>query len=376
MMPACAFSRENMKNTDRSCFSTLLSVGFLCLFLLSAVRGQTRYTVNDLGSLGGGDESVALAINARGDVVGITTVPNSDFYHAYIYSGGQMHEITPPGADFSETNSINNRGEVVGYYSVSINGNPDDFINHAFLSSSGKIQELISTFSFASDISNRGDITGSFLISSQSPQDVWHAFLYTRGQLIDLETLGGDFSEGYGINDRGQVVGYSSIAGNSAQHAFLYSGGQMQDLGTLGGLSVALRINENGQIVGYSVVNVVLPPPVGSINVSRAFLYSGGRMIDLGALPGSIQSTANGINNKAEVVGLSYAMYPDGPLDRGFLYSGGTMLDINSLLVPGSGWIVLNAWAINDAGQIAAQGTRNGIYHGLLLNPVAAAKAP
>jgi probable HAF family extracellular repeat protein len=269
------------------------------------------------------------------------------------------------------------KGEVVGYYSVPINGNPNDFINHAFLFSRGKIQELISTFSFANDISNRGDITGGFLIRRQSPQDVFHAFLYTRGQLRDLGTLGGEYSAGWGINDRGQVVGESSLAGNSAEHAFLYSGGQMQDLGTLGGnSSVALRINEHGQIVGYSFVHVVLPPPLGSIYASRAFLYSGGRMIDLGALPGSIQSTANDINNKAEVVGLSYGMYPDAPLNRGFLYSGGTMLDINSLLVPGSGWIVLNAWAINDAGQIAAQGTRNGIGHGLLLNPVPAAKVP
>jgi probable HAF family extracellular repeat protein len=87
----------------------MLAVGLAGYALLSVAQVQNRYTVTDLGPLGG--SSNAFAINARGEVVGFTTVPNSDFYQAYIYSGGQMHEITPSGAEFSEANSINNGGE-------------------------------------------------------------------------------------------------------------------------------------------------------------------------------------------------------------------------------------------------------------------------
>src|SRR5262245_45113186 len=54
-------------------------------------------------------------------------------------------------------------------------------------------------------------------------------FSYT---VTDLGTLGGKGSVACGINSRGQVVGFSSIA-TGQLHAFLWSHGVMTDLGTL-----------------------------------------------------------------------------------------------------------------------------------------------
>src|SRR5215207_10175943 len=71
---------------------------------------------------------------------------------------------------------------------------------------------------------------------TQTGDENSHAFLYdsTNG-MKDLGTLGGTNSYAYGINDSGQVVGYSDTA-NSGPHAFLYdSTNGMKDLGTLGG---------------------------------------------------------------------------------------------------------------------------------------------
>ena len=72
--------------------------------------------------------------------------------------------------------------------------------------------------------------------------------------VTDLGTLGGTSSQAVAVNNSGQVVGYSKIAGNET-HAFSWTKkGGMVDLGTLGGTSSrAAAVNSGGQVVGYSI---------------------------------------------------------------------------------------------------------------------------
>jgi probable HAF family extracellular repeat protein len=180
----------------------------------------------------------------------------------------------------------------------------------------------------------------------------------SKGRMLDLGTLGGKGSNGFGVNDLGQVVGESEtrrIGGQSSEvHAFLWTPGgwdgvvgnrQMKDLGTLGGaISRASDINNAGQIAGYSE---------NSDGEQHAVLWlsNGKRIIDLGTL-GGFFSEAIAINDFGQVVGVSQT--ETGTL-RAFLWtpnsfgsSHGTMTDLGSLEGFDS-----YATCINNAGQVS-----------------------
>ncbi|MBA3485390.1 MAG: hypothetical protein H0T51_26645, partial [Pirellulales bacterium] len=117
-----------------------------------------------------------------------------------------------------------------------------------------------------------------------------HAFLYD-GAMHDLGTLGRPFSYGAGINDSGQVAGWSEITGGAAYqyHAFLWTpttpngdSGTLNDLGALGGTySVGTGINDSGQVTGSAFTT--------GDAARHAFLYDG-TMNDLGTLGGTHSS--------------------------------------------------------------------------------------
>ena len=323
----------------------------LAASLAVAAQAQDGFTVTDLG----GTYSEGFRINASGQVAGSTYV-NGNF-HAFLYSSGNMVDLgTLPGFPASYAAGINSSGQAVG---ASVD-NVSTFNSQAFLYSGGTMTSLgtlLGTFSYARDINDLGQIVGGSGTGVNS-----HAFLYSGGAVTDLGTLGGVESSGTGINNHGQICGWSGIATQS-QHAFLYSGGTMMDIGTLRGntFSAAVDINDSGQVTGYSggcTVNQVAYLQTGRVNCQgrgalHAFLYSGGRMIDLGTLPSGARSQGFGINNDGSVVGFSSGIRF---ARHAFLYSNGRIRDLNNLIPANSGWTLLQADGINDSGQITGQG--------------------
>jgi probable HAF family extracellular repeat protein len=67
----------------------------------------------------------------------------------------------------------------------------------------------------------------------------------------------GTWSTALGINNNGQITGISGD--RNGNHGFLWENGKMFDLGTLGGAnSGAGGINDLGQIVGYSEIRTMI----------------------------------------------------------------------------------------------------------------------
>jgi probable HAF family extracellular repeat protein len=121
-----------------------------------------------------------------------------------------------------------------------------------------------------------------------------------------------------------------------------------------------VAINNNGDVIG------------AAMNASGVYVgfvsHNGGPLISLGTLPGSWESQPESINDKGQMVGaalgqpLAHPSSFSAPGNGGaFLYQDGTLMDLNKLLSPSASDITLvDAYAINNAGQIVAQGFLKG----------------
>ena len=142
---------------------------------------------------------------------------------------------------------------------------------------------------------------------------------------------GGTYTEAFGINNTGQIVGWYQVDG-SGQFGFVDTGGSFSQIQFGPTYTIARGINDPGAIVGYW--NDVLG--------QHGFLDNGGTITTLDVtVPGASNTRAYGINNSGQIVGT----FSGG---HGFLYSGGVFSQIDFPGAYGS----TQVFGVNDLGWV------------------------
>jgi len=392
-----------------------LSVGLLAFVVIPSVLAAqagpkpARYTVTDLGTLGG-SYSFAYGLNNAGVVAGgAATATQTDFVSqtGFLWYRGQIISVgTLGGAACLDCNSEAGGPNAAGLSPVlsetgTTDPNKEDFCGF------GTFRQCLGA-------------------------------IYKNGSLIPLAPLGGgNNTQAYWTNQRGETVGFSETGtadGNCIMPSQVYrfsavkwsAGGTPHPLNPLPGdtVSFALGINDAGQAVGVSGLcsDTTFPPNNTPGGPHAVFWDSNGTPVLIPDLPSAVgNNVAGSINNRGDVVGTQvtsdgtvhaylwsktgglrdlvfpnafvtvtpcchsindkreatgFAFDENGP--QAFVWKSGNFTDLNTVLPADTPWYIFNTASINEAGQIAASGfnMNTGEMHAVLLTPISPVGAP
>jgi probable HAF family extracellular repeat protein len=382
------------------CFNEFMADSQNCFFVSHAFQAGSSGVLKDLGALPGGGSSAPTWIAPNGLIAGFSENGQTDPLYAglpqlraVLWQQGNITDLgTLEGGYQSEANAVNSSGQVVG---VALNTVPDvnsmevslfefwggdggiappyQYQARAFLWDQHRGMRDLGTLPGGTDaeaifINERGQVVGeSYAASTQSGACfpvATSAFIWEQGKgMTDLGGFGGTCTAVAALNNKGQVVGESFRTGDKAAPAFLWENGSIHELGgSLGGdFTGAFAINEKGKAAGFGYLT--------GNNTFHATLWQNlNEITDLGVVGGDPCSYAAAVNAKMQIVGASIANCDDE--FRAFLWQDGSLYDLNSLIPPASALYLQLTYAINDGGEIAGTGVdASGNEHAFLAIP-------
>ena len=333
--------------------------------LANAHPGYAEYRVTAVGPA----NSQPTGINAAGAVVGI--VPTGTLtYRSFVNYGSGIINLNLPGSTSNTAVAINDKGEVLANWTTTA-GQARGYVYYR-----GSFRQLNGVGGRPTryvDINNAGYILAASAPPTTDPAGANpHGYLRApNGSYRDIGTLPYEnpTTQPEALNNRNQVTGESGseFRPETPFYAFVWSKGVMRQLGSFGFTpNYGLDINDCGQVAGYTSTE--------TFREALATVWTHGRPVLIDTRPAGDYrfSTAQALNNHGHVVGNSDHL-------GAFVYRGRRMESLNALIDSRSGWNVTFSRGINDAGQIVADGVRDGVQYAVrldLIRPHALGAAP
>lgn len=365
--------KSALRNSRRR-FSRCVIV--MLLILPPFAVAQPAYEILELPPLNLNGDSHARGINDAGTVVGLARMPDGSYRAARWDEGIPVDLGAMTGFQYSHANDIRNDGVVFGRSGDSCQLNDPTIwqssVPHPLPDVDRAHVEVYVT-------NETGVAIGEAYNSCTRPWNDtavrWQYVAQDDNWVVSLlPPLTGDPESGaWGVNDAGVVIGFSgNSAGTAHLRACQWVGGAPSLLADLGGdYSIGIAINSAGRFAGYSRT---------SGGTYRAYYFDGATAVNLGTLPGYAYSAATSLNDAGTVIGFAFNGSTEDTIlpywfpnsnHRAFIWRDGVMYDANALILPSSGWTLLQSLtSINNRGQIAGIGVRNGKVRGFVLTPI------
>ena len=272
--------------------TTLTPLIAACFFAAQSPASAAGYTAETIEPPVNFTATSPSAVNDWGEVSGV--FGGDGHAHPFIWSheDGITKLVELPGAQNTDARGMNNCRVIVGTADTEFGPQrPVRWTSPTHIEDLGVygpfLLDGVNYYNATGEaINDRGQIVGY----TTSAERFSTAYRWTPGVGMELlGTLGGDTSAAGGINNRGDVVGYSTVA-NGDSHAFLWTESDgMIDLGTLPGghFSSAPDVND---------LRVVTGDATNAAGEARAFRWSRtSGMVDIGGLQGSAINVAGAI---------------------------------------------------------------------------------
>jgi probable HAF family extracellular repeat protein len=374
----------------------ILWVATIVLACFSNAGAQVSYKVTDLGAEGTDNLGCAMSVNNQGwteIMAGNVEAGQVDSIFGTLLNGRAEIDVNGFKTDLGTLGGlnswmnwgeINDRGQVVGDSETAVpDPNGEDicgFGTHLtclpFLWQKGHMSALPTlggNSGQASAINNRGEIAGfaeNGTVDSSCPPNTTNnqielPVLWEKGKIQALPTVDGDpDGVAFWINDEGQAVGDSRNCSGTILHAVSWENGTASPLPDFGTGAAAQSINNQGQIVGT----------VGSADntTQTGALWQNKTLTTLDLLPGDFGGIASGINSKGQVVGSNWDSNFN--WSHGYIWQNNVTTDLNTLFPASSNLFAVMANKINDRGQISGMaivlsGPDAGNIHAFLATP-------